>query len=100
MIFIHKSRDFLYFIVLFYVIISKIAARVNIKGAFHFNAEFEDHAEHVYANMVQEHPEWEEQPVTNELVKNYADVDSWADIFRRIGLDERDHKNESLRFCA
>lgn len=89
-----------FLIVFTYVIISKLLALINIKSAFHFNAEFEDHAEHVYAQMVSEHPEWEKQQVTNELVKRYADVDTWADVFRRVGLDERDHRNDSFIFCG
>lgn len=89
-----------FFIVLTYVIISKTVACLHIKRAFLFNAEFEDHAEHVYAQMVTEHPEWEEQKVTNPLVKAYADVDNWADVFRRIGLDERDHMNSSFIYCG
>ncbi len=88
-----------FFIVLTYVLLSKLLACVNIKGAYHFNAQFEDHAEHIYAKMVEIHPEWEEQPVTNEQVKKYADVAKWADVFRRISLDERDHRNESFIFC-
>ncbi|MDP3452689.1 MAG: alternative oxidase [Bacteroidales bacterium] len=84
------------FFVLTYVIIAKLIARINIKGAFHFNGEFEDHAEHVYAGMVNDNPEWENQKVDNPLVKRYADVENWADVFRRIGLDEREHRNESF----
>ena len=41
----------------------------SIRRAFLFNAEFEDHAEHVYAQCVDEHPEWEQQPVNDEQVK-------------------------------
>jgi len=89
-----------FFIVLTYVVISKFLAWVNINGAYHFNAQFEDHAERIYAQMVTIHPEWEDQPVTNDLIKKYADVDTWADVFRRIGLDERDHRNESFIFCG
>ena len=88
-----------FIIVLTYVTLSKILSWVNIKGAYHFNAQFEDHAEHIYAQMVTENPQWEDQPVTNETVKQYADVNNWADVFRRIGLDERDHRNESFIFC-
>ncbi len=63
-----------------------------------FNAEFEDHAEHVYAQFVAEHSEWEQQPVNNEQVKADGDLSTWADVFRRIGLDERDHMNMSFVF--
>ena len=89
------------FVIVFtYVVLSKFLAWVNIKGAFHFNAQFEDHAEHSYAEMIALHPEWDAQPLTNEQVKQYANVDTWADVFRRICLDERDHRNESFIFCG
>ncbi len=83
-----------------YVVLTRIMALVSIRRAFLFNAEFEDHAEHVYAQFVSENPEWESQPLTNAKVKQYADVDNWADVFRRIGLDERDHMNNSFVFCG
>ena len=41
----------------------------------------------------------EKQPVNNELVKQYGDFGTWAEVFRRIGLDERDHMNSSFIFC-
>ena len=83
-----------------YVLASRAMALFNIRRAFLFNAEFEDHAEHVYAQFVEEHTEWEAQPVHSELVKEYGDLDTWADVFRRIGLDERDHRNSSFVFCG
>ena len=75
-------------------------AFLNIRRAFLFNAEFEDHAEHVYAQFVKDHPEWEEQPAEGELVRQYGEVETWADVFRRIGLDERDHMNDSFILCG
>jgi ubiquinol oxidase len=89
-----------FMMVMFYVVLTRIMAVVSIRRAFLFNAEFEDHAEHVYAQFVKEHPEWEDQPVNNELVKQYGDLSTWADVFRRIGLDERDHMNNSFVFCG
>lgn len=86
--------------VISYVLITQFMALVNIRRAFLFNAEFEDHAEHVYAQFVAENPQWENQPVHNELVKQYGDLNTWADVFRRIGLDERDHRNDSFVFCG
>jgi demethoxyubiquinone hydroxylase (CLK1/Coq7/Cat5 family) len=83
-----------------YVLLTKFMALFNINKAFHFNAEFEDHAEHVYANFVKDNKEFENQPVKSELVKGYGDFQNWADVFRRIGLDERDHRNTSLAFCG
>lgn len=79
-----------------YVLFTRGLARISLRRSFLFNAEFEDHAEHVYARFVAEHPEWEQQAVGNEQVKEYADLPTWADVFRRIGLDERDHMNRSF----
>lgn len=89
-----------YFIALTYVFIAKTLAFFSQKRAFLFNAEFENHAEGVYAQLVVDNPQWEEQKLTNELVKTYANVDTWADVFRRISLDERDHMNHSFEFCG
>jgi len=83
----------------FYAVLTRVMALIGIRRAFLFNAEFEDHAEHVYAQFVEEHPEWERQPVNNEQVKERGALSTWADVFRRIGLDERDHMNMSFVFC-
>jgi hypothetical protein len=83
-----------------YVVLTRAMALINIQSAFLFNAQFEDHAEHVYAQFVEEHPEWEGQVVNNKIVKAYGDLSTWADVFRRIGLDERDHMNKSFLFCG
>ena len=79
-----------------YRLLSGTLARVGIRRAFLLNAEFEDHAEHTYAELVEQHPEWEEQPATGDAVRGYGEFASWADVFRRIGLDERDHRNASF----
>ena len=83
-----------------YKLIARALAWSSMRRAVLFNAEFEDHAEHVYAQFVEDHPEWEGQPVRSAVVKEYADVKTWADVFRRIGLDERDHRNSSFVFCG
>lgn len=89
-----------FFIVLTYVIITRTMALLNIKAAFRFNAAFEDHAEHVYAQFMKDNPALDDQPLTNEVVKEYADLATWGDIVRRIGLDERDHMNNSFIFAG
>ncbi|MDX9769625.1 MAG: hypothetical protein RBT19_04640 [Tenuifilaceae bacterium] len=89
-----------FFIVLTYVLIARLMACFSQKRAFLFNAEFENHAEGVYAQLVVDNPQWEDQKLTNALVKSYADVETWADVFRRISLDERDHMNHSFEFCG
>ncbi|MBC8384506.1 MAG: hypothetical protein H8E57_03190 [Candidatus Cloacimonetes bacterium] len=81
-----------------YIFFSRVLAFCNISRAFLFNAEFEDHAEHVYAQFVEEHPEWKEQKVKTTKLKEYGDYATWSDFFRRIGLDERDHMNTSFHF--
>lgn len=86
--------------VMVYVALSRCIAFIRIRSAFYFNAQFEDHAEHVYAQFVQEHPELEKQEIKSSLVKEYAKLTTWADVFRRIGLDERDHMNHSLHYCG
>jgi demethoxyubiquinone hydroxylase (CLK1/Coq7/Cat5 family) len=83
-----------------YAVLTWAMARFNIRRAFLFNAEFEDHAEHTYAELVDDHPEWEDQPVTGDAVREYGSFASWADVFRRIGLDERDHMNRSFAFAG
>lgn len=84
----------------FYALLTWMMALFAIRRAVLFNAEFEDHAEHLYARFVQEHPEWEGQPINNEMVKKYGVFHNWAEVFRRIGLDERDHMNSSFIFCG
>jgi ubiquinol oxidase len=83
----------------FYAVLMHVTALTSIRRAFLFNAEFEDHAEHVYAQFVEEHPEWERQLAPHEQVKEHGQLSTWADVFRRIGLDERDHMNASFVFC-
>lgn len=63
--------------------------------SYRLNADFEDHAEHEYAFLVDEHPEWEEQPYEGDFAKDFGSYDSLADLFRQIGYDERLHKQES-----
>jgi len=77
-----------------------VMSRVSTRRAFLLNAEFEDHSEHVYAELVRDHPEWESQPVTSAVVQEYGTFDSWADVFRRVGLDERNHMNHSFVFAG
>ncbi len=83
-----------------YRLFSWALAKFSLRRAIHFNAEFEDHAERVYAQFVREHPEWEEQPVSGPLAGTYGRFASWADLFRRVSLDERDHRNFSFLFCG
>jgi hypothetical protein len=63
--------------------------------SYRLNADFEDHAEHEYALLVQEHPEWETVPYSGSFGGDFGTYDSVADLFRQIGYDERLHRLES-----
>jgi hypothetical protein len=63
--------------------------------SYRLNADFEDHAEHEYAALVEEHPEWDDEPFDSAFVADYGSYASVADVFRQIGHDERVHKQES-----
>jgi hypothetical protein len=63
--------------------------------SYRLNADFEDHAEHEYAHLVDEHPEWETTPFKGRFTQDFGEFDSLADLFRQIGYDERLHKEES-----
>ncbi len=69
--------------------------------SYRLNADFEDHAEHEYAQLVQEHPEWEITPYVGSFVDDYGDYATLAELFRQVGYDERMHREESeLRITA
>jgi hypothetical protein len=70
------------------------------RWSYRLNADFEDHAEHEYALLVAEHPEWETVRYEGEFTDDFGDYDSLADLFRQIGYDERLHKLESERNMA
>lgn len=83
-----------------YSLFCRILAFLSIESAFRLNAEFEDHAEHEYMTFVKEYPELDNQPVKDDIAADYGNFKTWGDVMRRIGLDERDHMNESLRRCG
>jgi hypothetical protein len=59
------------------------------------NADFEDHAEHTYAEMVVENPAYETTPWDSALCREYGSYASLADLLRQVSHDERCHKQES-----
>ncbi|RTL65486.1 MAG: hypothetical protein EKK42_20970 [Pseudonocardiaceae bacterium] len=82
-------------IALVYYQISWLLFVVRPAWSYRLNADFEDHAEHEYMHLVQEHPEWETTPFESDFAADYGEFDSVADLFRQIGHDERVHKLES-----
>jgi len=83
-------------IALGYYHVSWLLYVVRPAWSYRLNADFEDHAEHEYALLVQEHPEWEDEPFVSAFADDYATVGSVADLFRQIGYDERVHKESSI----
>lgn len=69
---------------------------VNPRWSDQLNAEFEDHAEHEYMRFVEANPEFDDEPHESEFCADYGRFASVGDLLRRIALDEREHKEESL----
>ncbi len=69
---------------------------IKPKWSYKLNAEFEDHAEREYMRFVAENPELDDEPHHSPFCGEYGHFDSVADLLRRIALDEREHKEESL----
>jgi ubiquinol oxidase len=83
-----------------YRLLSWLLARISLRGAWRFNGEFEDHAEHVYAQAVADNPEWETQRATGSFTeKYYPGLLTWADVVRQISLDERHHRDKSFELA-
>lgn len=78
-----------------YYQLSWILFVIRPKWSYQLNADFEDHAAHEYALMVQEHPEWETTPFESQFQGEFGAYDSLADMFRQIGYDEALHRQES-----
>ncbi|MBF5041579.1 hypothetical protein FGE12_04215 [Aggregicoccus sp. 17bor-14] len=83
-------------IAFFYYHVSWLLYVINPKLSYALNADFEDHAEHEYMLFVQETPAFESQPFVSDFRQDYGAFRSMADLLRRIGLDEREHKDESV----
>jgi len=80
-----------------YLGLTRLMYGLNPKWSFSMNAKFESHAEHEYMKMVKEHPEWENEPVETEYFQYYPKQPNMAELFRRVGLDERVHMEESMK---
>ncbi len=78
-----------------YYQLSWLTFAIKPEWSYRLNADFEDHAEHEYALLVQEHPEWETTTFNSRFTEDFGHYDSLADLFRQIGYDERLHKLQS-----
>jgi len=96
-----KENFFLYrilpqFSAFFYYHVSWLLYVIKPAWSYALNADFEDHAEHEYMEFVKENPELTHEVFESEFSQDYGYYQNLADLFRRIGLDERMHKEESL----
>ena len=87
-------------IALAYYQVSWLLYVIKPAWSYRLNADFEDHAEHEYMELVRENPAMEKEPFTSDFEEEYGRFSSVADLFRRIGLDERLHKEESVERMA
>jgi hypothetical protein len=83
-------------IAFFYYHISWLLYVIQPQRSYELNAHFEDHAEHEYMEFVRENPSLESAIFRSAFEEDYGSFGSVADLFRQIGLDERQHKEESL----
>ena len=84
-------------IALVYYQVSWLLFVIRPKWSYRLNADFEDHAEHEYMQLVLDHPEWETEPYDSTLSADYGSFASVADVLRQIGHDERTHKLASIQ---
>ena len=87
-------------IAFFYYHVSWMLYVMKPAWSYSLNADFEDHAEHEYMAFVKENPSFESESFDSDFKEDYGDFKNVADLFRRIGLDERMHKEESLHRIA
>jgi ubiquinol oxidase len=78
-----------------YYQISWLTFVIRPAWSYRLNADFEDHAEHEYARLVEKNPDWETVAHASEFTADYGHYASRADVLRQIGHDERVHKLES-----
>ena len=90
-----RHRVFPQILAFVYYQLSWIMYALRPNWSYRLNADFEDHAEHEYAHLVQENPQFETTPYEGSFTGDYGEYDSVADLFRQIGYDERLHKLES-----
>ncbi len=97
-----RENFFLYriapqFLAFFYYHVSWLLYVIKPSYSYRMNADFEAHAEHEYMEFVEENPALETAPFESDFKSEYGNFQNLADLFRRIGLDERIHKEESLK---
>lgn len=79
----------------FYYHVSWLLYVIAPRLSYSLNADFEDHAERTYMRYVAEHPELDSEAWDSDFAADYGPYASVGDVLRRIGLDERAHREES-----
>jgi ubiquinol oxidase len=85
---------------LVYYHVSWLLYVIDPKRSYLMNADFEDHAEHEYMEFVAETPALEREGYAGAFAGDYGAFATRADLFRRIAVDEREHKEQSLARTA
>ena len=65
------------------------------RWSYELNADFEDHATHTYLDFVHDHPELDQEPWDSTFADDYGPSPTVGELFRRIALDEAEHRRES-----
>lgn len=84
------------FMAFFYYHVSWLLYVMKPAWSYDLNADFEDHAEHEYMEFVRDNSSFENESFDSDFKEDYGDFKNLTDLFRRIRLDERVHKEESL----
>ncbi len=69
---------------------------IRPRWSYLLNAQFEDHAEHEYMAFVADHPELDDEVWESTFEPDFGRYRTVGDLLRRIALDERHHKEQSL----
>lgn len=69
---------------------------IRPRWSYLLNAYFEDHAEHEYMAFVAANPDLDREPWDSIFAADFGEYGSVGDLLRRIALDERHHKEQSL----
>jgi len=94
----HLLRDRLIpqILAFFYYQLSWLLYVIRPAWSYRLNADFEDHAEHSYMEYVNGNPDLDDTPWVSDFQDEYGPHETLGDLFRQIGLDEREHKQRSL----
>jgi ubiquinol oxidase len=90
-----RTMVFPQMLALVYYQLSWLLYVVRPDWSYRLNADFEDHAQHEYALLVNEQPWLDTLPYNGAFAEQYARFDTLSDLFRQISVDERIHKQES-----